>query len=186
MWIGIISSNSPTSAWKIPFNVYFISKESRYWLALHGSLSLLSYRTQDHQSRVASSTVGWVLPHESLIKNLPPQACLQPDLWRLFLNRGSLLSDNSVSSRHKSQLSQILTRNDFLFFSRIIYFMYEYTVTAFRRTRRGPQIPSQMVVSHHVVAGNWTQDLWKSSQCSWPLSHLSSPFLFFSRQTFSV
>jgi hypothetical protein len=22
------------------------------------------------------------------------------------------------------------------------------------------------VVSHHVVAGNWTQDLWKSSQCS--------------------
>jgi hypothetical protein len=26
--------------------------------------------------------------------------------------------------------------------------------------------PLQMVVSHHVVAGNWTQDLWKSSQCS--------------------
>jgi hypothetical protein len=24
----------------------------------------------------------------------------------------------------------------------------------------------QMVVSHHVVAGNWTQDLWKSNQCS--------------------
>jgi hypothetical protein len=26
-------------------------------------------------------------------------------------------------------------------------------------TRRGHQIPLQMVVSHHVVAGNWTQDL---------------------------
>jgi hypothetical protein len=25
-------------------------------------------------------------------------------------------------------------------------------------------IPSQMVVSHHVIAGNWIQDLWKSSQ----------------------
>jgi hypothetical protein len=24
----------------------------------------------------------------------------------------------------------------------------------------------QMVVSHHVGAGNWTQDLWKCSQCS--------------------
>jgi hypothetical protein len=24
-------------------------------------------------------------------------------------------------------------------------------------------------------AGNYTQALWKSSQCSWPLSHLSSP-----------
>ena len=30
-------------------------------------------------------------------------------------------------------------------------------------TRRGHQIPLQMVVSHHVVAGNWTQDLWRSS-----------------------
>ena len=34
------------------------------------------------------------------------------------------------------------------------------------------QIPLQLVVSHNVVAGNWSQDLWKSSQ---PLSHLSTP-----------
>ena len=30
---------------------------------------------------------------------------------------------------------------------------YEYTVAAFRHTRRGHQIPLQIVVSHHVVAG---------------------------------
>jgi hypothetical protein len=36
-------------------------------------------------------------------------------------------------------------------------------------------LPFQVVVSHHVVAGIWTQDLWKSSQCSYPLSHLLSP-----------
>jgi hypothetical protein len=35
-----------------------------------------------------------------------------------------------------------------------IYFMYEYTVAVFRHTRRGHRIPLQMVVSHHVVAGN--------------------------------
>jgi hypothetical protein len=35
-----------------------------------------------------------------------------------------------------------------------------------------------VVVSHHVVAGIWTRDLWKSSQCSEPLSHLSSPKRF--------
>jgi hypothetical protein len=29
-----------------------------------------------------------------------------------------------------------------------------YTVALFRHTRRGHQIPLQMVVSHHVVAGN--------------------------------
>ena len=39
-------------------------------------------------------------------------------------------------------------------------------IVLFRHTRRGHQIPLQMVVSHHVVAGNWTQYLWKSSQCS--------------------
>jgi len=33
----------------------------------------------------------------------------------------------------------------------------------------------QTGVSHHVGAGNRTQVLWKSSQCSQPLSHLSSP-----------
>ena len=46
-------------------------------------------------------------------------------------------------------------------------------------TRRGHRIPFQMVVSHYVVSGNWTQNLWKSSQCSYPLSHLSSPALPF-------
>ena len=45
------------------------------------------------------------------------------------------------------------------------YFMYEYTIAIFRHTRRGYWTLLQMVVSHHVVAGDWTQDLWKSSQC---------------------
>jgi hypothetical protein len=53
--------------------------------------------------------------------------------------------------------------------------MSKYTVAVLRCTRRGRQISLQMVVSHRVVAGIWTQDLRKSSQCSQPLSHLSSP-----------
>jgi hypothetical protein len=32
--------------------------------------------------------------------------------------------------------------------------LYEYTVFVFRHTRRGHWIPLQLVVSHHVVAGN--------------------------------
>jgi hypothetical protein len=39
--------------------------------------------------------------------------------------------------------------------------LYEYT-----EARRGHWVPLQIVVSHHVVAGIWTQDLGKSSQCS--------------------
>ena len=55
----------------------------------------------------------------------------------------------------------------FFFFLKIyLFYLYEYTVAVFRHTRKGCQISLQMVVSHHVVAGNWTQDLWKSSQCS--------------------
>jgi hypothetical protein len=34
------------------------------------------------------------------------------------------------------------------------FFMYEYTIALFRHTKRGHQIPLQMAVSHHVVAGN--------------------------------
>jgi hypothetical protein len=36
----------------------------------------------------------------------------------------------------------------------IYYYRFEYTVTVFRHTRRGRWILLQMVVSHHVVAGN--------------------------------
>ena len=43
-------------------------------------------------------------------------------------------------------------------FLRFIYLFHvcEYTVAVFRHTRKGHQIPLQMVVSHYVVAGNLT------------------------------
>jgi hypothetical protein len=69
------------------------------------------------------------------------------------------------------------SRDSYKFFKRFIYLFYvcEYTVAVFRHARRGHQISLQIIVRHHVVAGNWTQDLQKSSQCTWPLGHLSSP-----------
>jgi hypothetical protein len=41
-----------------------------------------------------------------------------------------------------------------------LFYVYEYTIALFRHTRRVYQTLLQMVVSHHVVAGNWTQDLY--------------------------
>jgi hypothetical protein len=35
-----------------------------------------------------------------------------------------------------------------------VVYLFEYTVTVFRHTKRGHQIPLQVVVNHHVVAGN--------------------------------
>jgi hypothetical protein len=56
-------------------------------------------------------------------------------------------------------------REHSFFFKGFIY-LCKYTVAVFRHSRRGCQISLWMVVSHHVVAGIWTQDLRKSSQCS--------------------
>jgi hypothetical protein len=46
------------------------------------------------------------------------------------------------------------TPKAFLFFNIYLFYAYEHTVAVFRHTRRGHGIPFQMVVSHHVVAGN--------------------------------
>ena len=64
-------------------------------------------------------------------------------------------------------VAQAAANSFFFFFKRIInlFYLYEYTVAVFRHTKRGHQISLQLVVSHHMAAGNWTQDLWKSSQC---------------------
>jgi hypothetical protein len=52
--------------------------------------------------------------------------------------------------------------------------IHKYIVAVFRHARRGCQVSLWVVVNHHVVSGIWTQDLWKSSQFSYPLSHLTS------------
>ena len=56
-----------------------------------------------------------------------------------------------------------------------LFILYTYAVAVFRHPSRGRQIPLQIVVRHHVVAGIWTQETWRIRQCSKPLSHLSSP-----------
>jgi hypothetical protein len=44
-----------------------------------------------------------------------------------------------------------------LFFFKIYLLCMWVHCSLFRHTRRGHRIPLQMVVSYHVVAGNWTQ-----------------------------
>ena len=58
-------------------------------------------------------------------------------------------------------------------FLKDLFIICKYTVVVLGHTSRGCQVLLQMVVSHHVAAGIWTQDLRKSSQCSYLLSHLS-------------
>jgi hypothetical protein len=66
------------------------------------------------------------------------------------------------------QDSQVYTEKLCLFFFFKIYLfilcIWVHCRCRQAHTRREHCISLQMVVSHHVVAGNWTQDLWKSSQ----------------------
>jgi hypothetical protein len=47
-----------------------------------------------------------------------------------------------------------VTKDNVLFLNIYLLYLFEYTVVVFEHTRREHQILLQMVVSHHVVAGN--------------------------------
>ena len=66
-----------------------------------------------------------------------------------------------------------------IFFKIYLFIICKYTVAVFRHTRRGSQISLGMVVSHHVVAGIWTQDLRKSSWVLLPTEPSHQPFSSF-------
>ena len=86
--------------------------------------------------------------------------------WELnFL--GLLLAPvNLTCSSRPRSLSPCLLRPKDLFI-----IIHKYTVTDFRCIRRGCQISLRIVVSHHVVAGIWTQDLWAVSALThWAIS----------------
>jgi hypothetical protein len=66
----------------------------------------------------------------------------------------------------------------------VFIIIHKCTVADFRHARRGRQTSLRVVVIHHVVAVIWTQDLWKSSQCSYPLNHLASTNTFWNVRKF--
>ena len=74
----------------------------------------------------------------------------------------ALLMRQHRKGKHLS--SDFLFFFSFNFFFKIyLFYAYEYTVAVFRHTRRGHLTPLQMVVSHHVFAGNWTRPLEEQS-----------------------
>jgi hypothetical protein len=101
--------------------------------------------------------MAWNLPPplKSLRREPPPQG----DLNSPQISHAVVYSINSLTQK------EILLLCLFIFKNYLLY-IYEYTVAVFRHTRRRHQIPLQRVASHHIVAGNQTQDLWKHCQYS--------------------
>jgi hypothetical protein len=69
----------------------------------------------------------------------------------------ALLCPITVSVQHLATASGegfVLLHIFIYLFLKTLFILYGYTVAVFRHNRRGPQISLQMVVSHHVVAGN--------------------------------
>jgi hypothetical protein len=75
------------------------------------------------------------------------------------------LPQKAIRSIKYGWKTQVMDQNN-LFLKIYLFIICKYTVAVFRHSRRGYQISLRMVVSHHVVTGIWTQDLWKSSHCS--------------------
>jgi hypothetical protein len=58
--------------------------------------------------RMASPTMGWALPNQSLIKKMPYSLACSPILWRHVLNWSSLLSDDSSLCKVGIKLASII------------------------------------------------------------------------------
>lgn len=63
--------------------------EAAFWLAPHGLFSLLFCKAQDHQPRNG-------ITHQSLIKEMPHRLAYIQTLWKYFLNRASLVSEDQL------------------------------------------------------------------------------------------
>ena len=55
---------------------------------------------------MAPPTMGWALPYQSLIKEIPYRLAYSPILWRHFLNWGFLLSDDFSLCQLDIKMSQ--------------------------------------------------------------------------------
>ena len=76
--------------------------------------------------------------HRELKPSISQVTCLVSQMCTSIHTQHLLLLECSLTPRRDSYL----------------FHLYEYTVAVFRHTRRGCPIPLQMVVCHHVVAGN--------------------------------
>jgi hypothetical protein len=72
-------------------------------------------------------------------------------VYRVSSRTARTTQRNPVLKKQKQKQQQ---KKSFLFLKIYLFYVCEYTVAVFRHTRRGLRIPLQMVVSHHVIAGN--------------------------------
>jgi hypothetical protein len=79
----------------------------------------------------------------------------QPGLQSEFQDSQSYTEKPCLKKQKQKQKQKkdrfLLKKKDLFIY---LFYVYEYTIALFRHTRRGHQIPLQIVVSHHVVAGN--------------------------------
>jgi hypothetical protein len=113
--------------------------------------------------RVVPSLFAWLLVHH-------------PTLWRCLPNNHWDLLKKSCNTFEMVWLVCLFVC---FVFKDLFTIISKYTATVFRRTRRGCRISLRMVVSHHVAARIWTQDLQKSSLNYWAISPALDSVLFY-------
>jgi hypothetical protein len=92
-----------------------------------------------------------------------------PGIFKISIEPRNKFSNVKISKANTAKsivIKQLEIMFEVYFFKIYLFIICKYTVAVFRHSRRVRQISLQMVVSHHVFAGIWTQGLQKSSQCS--------------------
>jgi hypothetical protein len=91
---------------------------------------------------------------------------LQPCFWAVSSYQPPASFCKYFITRDRVSGHNTAVLSSFFFFKIYLFIICKYTVAVFRCTTRGHQISLLVVVSHHVVAETWTQDLRENSQCS--------------------
>ena len=119
-----------------------------------------------------------------------PNSHLFPNRILIYRNTDSFLSDINVGvSKYRSHVLEGKISTYFfilcVWVCQHVCLHTTYIPDDFRNQKRASDPLEQRVVSHWKGTGNWTLILWKSSQCSKPLSYLSNPTFYFFDGIFS-
>jgi len=88
---------------------------------------------------------GWIASHLALFLSLASEC---------RINTNHSYRGQEHVPRHGGEKLRVEYLPWLMLFKEDLFYAYEYTVTVFRHTRRGHQIPLHLVMNHRVVAGN--------------------------------
>lgn len=144
-------------------------------------VSNMSYQEDENSMYFEYNTFCW-MPYQLNDRTFPflffwenGVECFRLSLKELMLALNSLMWPGMTLRPFKRYFWDFIVMCFWVFAWMYVCILYTFHVCRGRKRLSDPLgLESQMTVSRHVGAGNWTLVTWKSSQCSIPLSYFST------------